>query len=253
MVDVIMMQMMTFIIKYMFHISDDMSLWAYFSDPALRARLIKGLIVTGIIIGLILYSSTEIQEMTVFNKDVIFTTLHHWGPYAWVIYIIILIIAVMSPLPDSLVIIAGGFLFGSLIGTILTIIGQSLGAIIDFLLARTLGRNFVLKKFPKSVHLIDQYAQSLGWQTVFVMRLFPTLSFDMLSYIAGVSNLSLRSYSIATITGLIPLAIMTTILGASMSIHSGGLAIISVVGGSILIMAIYSVFHMYVQRKKILP
>lgn len=53
-----------------------------------------------------------------------------------------------------------------------------------------------------------------------LMRLLPAVSFDMLSYAAGVSKLSFGKHVQATISGLIPLAVITTILGHSVSVHS---------------------------------
>lgn len=244
------MRKINLFIKNVLGISAETTLWAYVSSPVVRKQIITSLVAAAIIVGLLIYSSIEIKESAVISKESIFALLHRFGAIAWLLYIALLIVAVMSPIPDSIVILAGGFFFGPVIGTMLTVVGQGLGAGIDFLLARKLGRKFVLRKFPKSASLIDTYSKSLGWQTVFTLRLFPTLSFDVLSYVAGISSLSLRTYMLATVIGLVPLAIITTVLGHSVHIRSGSVALIAVLVGGACILTIYSFFHAIVLRKR---
>jgi uncharacterized membrane protein YdjX (TVP38/TMEM64 family) len=236
-------------IKEIIGIPEEQTIRQHFGDPIVVQTLLKMLTIFAIVGGILLYTSIEIKESAFFSRDIVFGWLHWFGPWAWVLYIVLLVIAVMSPLPDALVIVAGGFFFGPVIGSLLTVIGQGLGAVIDFLLARRLGRNFVKSKFPKSASLIDRYSDRLGWQTVFLMRLFPTVSFDMLSYAAGVSRLSFRKYLIATVSGLIPLAVITTMLGHSVNLHSSRLAILSV-GIGILSIAIISGIFFFLSSYK---
>ena len=230
-------------IRKIIGISKEQTIRQYFNDPVIRKTFLKALAVFVIVGGILLYTSIEIRDEAFLSKDIISGWLHWFGPWAWVLYITLLVAAVLSPLPDSLVILAGGFFFGPIIGSLLTVVGQGLGATISFLLARRLGRNFVKAKFPKSLSFIDRYTDELGWQTVFIMRLFPTVSFDTLSFIAGVSKLSLRSYVLATVSGLIPLAIITTILGYSINVHSSRLAIYVLGIGIVSIALIGGIFY----------
>ena len=226
------------ILKEALQIDQSETFLHYFSRPKVIKSLLVGVFMFATLYGLALYGGLEIKEVTTANQNLISSFLMHYPSISWLLYILLLIVAVMSPLPDSIVILAGGFLFGPIIGTLLTIVGQSIGASIDFILARKLGRAFVVKKFPKSAALVDSYSHKLGWQTIFLMRLLPTLSFDMLSYAAGLSSLSFKKYILATMSGLIPLAIITTLLGHSANIHSSFLAAISLLVGAIVIVVI---------------
>ncbi len=237
-------------IKELFGIPQEQTIRQHFDDPLVQQTLLKMLTIFAIVGGVLLYTSVEIKESSFLSQGVVFGWLHWFGPWAWLLYIALLVVAVMSPLPDALVILAGGFFFGPIVGSLLTVVGQGLGATVDFLLARRLGRNFVKTKFPKSSSFIDRYSEKLGWQTVFIMRLFPSVSFDMLSYVAGVSKLSLRSYLLATVSGLIPLAIITTMLGHSISMHSSRLALLSVGVGTLSIAIISGVFFFVSSYKR---
>ncbi|GEM_PF-5483768 len=237
-------------IKEFIGIPKEQTIRQHFDDPLVLQTLFKMLTIFAIVGGILLYTSIEIKESAFLSQGVVSGWLHWFGPWAWLLYIALLVVAVMSPLPDALVILAGGFFFGPLVGSLLTVVGQGLGAVIDFLLARRLGRNFVKAKFPKSSSFIDRYSEKLGWQTIFIMRLFPSISFDMLSYVAGVSKLSLRSYVLATVSGLIPLAIITTMLGHSISIHSSRLALLSVGFGILSIIVISGIFFFVSSYKR---
>lgn len=236
-------------IKELIGIPKEQTIRQHFDDPLVWQTLLKMLTIFAIVGGILLYISVEINESAFLSQNVVFGWLNWFGPWAWLLYIALLVVAVMSPLPDALVILAGGFFFGPVIGSLLTMVGQGLGATIDFLLARRLGRNFVKTKFPKSSSFIDRYSHKLGWQTIFLMRLFPTVSFDMLSYVAGISALSFRKYVLATLGGLIPLAIITTMLGHSINVHSSRLALLSV-GIGILSIAIISGIFFFVSSYK---
>ena len=226
------------ILKEALQIDQSETFFHYFSRSEIQKPLLIGAAIFALVYGLALYGGFEIREANVENQNFISSLLAQHQSISWLLYVGLLVVAVMSPLPDSIVILAGGFLFGPIIGTLLTIVGQSIGASIDFILARKLGRAFVARKFRKSATLVDNYSHKLGWQTVFLMRLLPTLSFDMLSYVAGLSALTFRKYFLATLCGLIPLAIITTLLGHSANINSGTLATASLIVGGVVIVAI---------------
>ena len=231
-------------------INQNETFFQYFSRPEIRRKILTTALVLTVVYGLALYGGIEIREATATNQDLISSLLNQYRSISWLLYIGLLVLAVMSPLPDSVVVLAGGFIFGPVVGTLLTIVGQSLGASFDFLLARKLGRAFVVDRFPKSVSLVDTYSHTLGWQTIFLMRLLPTLSFDVLSYAAGLSSLSFRTYFFATTAGLIPLAIITTVLGHSANIHSATLATTTLFVGAIVIVGISYATHHLVKTKK---
>lgn len=238
------------LLKETLHIDQNETFLHYFSRPGVRRKVLTGVLLLTVVYSLALYGGIEIREATATNYDLISSLLSQYSSISWLIYVGLLVLAVMSPLPDSIVILAGGFIFGPVIGTILTIIGQSMGASFDFLLARKLGREFVIRKFPRSSSIVDTYSHTLGWQTVFLMRLLPTLSFDIFSYASGLSSLSFKKYYLATTAGLIPLAIITTVLGHSANIHSASLATATLFIGALAIVGISYATQHIVKTKK---
>jgi uncharacterized membrane protein YdjX (TVP38/TMEM64 family) len=212
------------------------------NDPLFRKNLIKTILITGLFFWLLFYIGSEVKEANFITQTKIQHFILQYGYFSWLIYVALLLVTIMSPLPDTPVVLAGGFIFGPYIAIPLTIIGQILGATVDFYLARRLGRSYVTKRFPKATNTLNQYSHKLGWQTVFLMRLTPTLSFDILSYAAGLSTISYRQYIVATASGMIPLLIVSSLLGYSAGLHSKVLPILIISIGAIITMSIFFIF-----------
>jgi len=124
---------------------------------------------------------------------------------------------VMSPVPSAPIALVSGAVYGHSLGTIYVILGAELGAIIAFFIARLLGKN-VLKKW-----LGNQYEKyMLGSQNtlmgvVFISRLLPFISFDMVSYAAGITPLTFWRFFLATLAGIIPSSFLLAHFGSELA------------------------------------
>jgi uncharacterized membrane protein YdjX (TVP38/TMEM64 family) len=95
------------------------------------------------------------------------------------------------------------------------VIGAELGAIACFLVARGLGRE-ALSRFMKTDTTFCQMCtdhQLMG--VMFFARLIPIFSFDVVSYGAGLTNISLKTFALATFFGMAPPTFAFTYLGSS--------------------------------------
>ncbi|MBI5446317.1 MAG: TVP38/TMEM64 family protein [Deltaproteobacteria bacterium] len=54
---------------------------------------------------------------------------------------------------------------------------------------------------------------------VFLSRLIPFVSFDVVSYGAGLTKMTLQSYTLATLLGMIPLTFMYNYFGSALAIE----------------------------------
>ncbi len=222
---------------------DTRALWLKLKiDKQFRNNLLKTIVVSALFFWLLFYLGSEAKEANFLTQAKVQHFILQYGYFSWLVYIGVLLVAIMSPLPDTPIVLAGGFIFGPYVAIPLTIIGQVLGSTVDFYLARKLGRSFVTKKFPKATSTLNAYSHKLGWQTVFLMRLTPTLSFDILSYAAGLSTIRYKSYILATLCGMIPLSIITALLGYSAGLHSKMSPIIILIIGAITITVVFFLF-----------
>ena len=125
------------------------------------------------------------------------------GAWAPVVYVGFLVAqAVVAPLPAPAVAVVGGYTFGVVEGFFLTWLGSLLGGVISFGISRVFGRRFVAGS--GRVRRLDRYVEEHGAAVVFVLRLIPLVSFDAISYAAGLSGLRFRSFLIATALGMMP-------------------------------------------------
>lgn len=136
------------------------------------------------------------------------------GPLAPVVYLLLLVFqAVVSPLPAPPVAFVGGFVFGTGWGFALTWTGALLGGAACFGLSRAFGRGLVTRS--ERVRQLDSYVEEHGTLVVFVLRLIPLVSFDAISYAAGLSGLPFWKFLLATALGMIPGTFVFVYLGGA--------------------------------------
>lgn len=125
------------------------------------------------------------------------------GAAAPLVYLAFLVVqAVAAPLPAPAVAIAGGYTFGVVEGFLLTWLGCLIGGVISFGISRLFGRDFVAGS-ARGVRL-DRYVEEHGLALIFVLRLIPLVSFDAISYAAGLSGIRFFSFFAATALGMLP-------------------------------------------------
>ena len=111
---------------------------------------------------------------------------------------------VASPIPSAPIALAAGALYGHVYGTGLIVVCPELGALSAFSLARTLGRDTLQKWLGERLDYGLLGSQNALTLTVFGSRLLPFVSFDLVSYAAGLSNLQFWRFALATLAGIIP-------------------------------------------------
>ena len=129
----------------------------------------------------------------------------------------IAIAIVMSPIPSAPIALVSGALYGHTWGTIYVIIGSTTGAIIAFLIARLLGYDVLQSWFKGSFSKKIVGSQNFLMSVVFFSRLLPFISFDFISYAAGLTALSFWRFIVATIAGIIPASFLLAHFGGELS------------------------------------
>lgn len=125
-----------------------------------------------------------------------------WGP---VLIIALMTIAVVAtPIPSAPIAVAAGAAYGHTQGTIYIVLGAELGALVAFGLARFLGRGAITRWFGGKLDKGWLGSQNALTITVFASRLMPFISFDIVSYAAGLSCLRIWRFATATLAGIIP-------------------------------------------------
>ncbi len=151
-----------------------------------------------------------------------------WGP---VVVIVLMTLAVVaSPIPSAPIALAAGAAYGHTYGTIYIVIGAEAGALIAFTLARVLGRQAILKWFGPKADMGLLGSQNALTFTVLATRLMPFVSFDLVSYAAGLSALHFWRFALATLAGIIPASLLLAHFGGEVASGDFGVATWVVLG-----------------------
>lgn len=137
-----------------------------------------------------------------------------WGP---VVFFLIYAIGPIVFLPTSVLSLGAGLAFGVWPGVLYILFGATAAAVTGYVMARLFGRSVLkVEKYPWSEKLFAQM-EKRGFLYVFVLRLIPLVSFDLLSYAGGIAKVRFKSFILATVLGMIPGTLAYSFLGASLA------------------------------------
>ncbi|MBF24567.1 MAG: TVP38/TMEM64 family protein [Marinobacter sp. 34-60-7] len=150
--------------------------------------------------------------------------LGYWGPVGIVGLMITAI--VLSPIPSAPIAMVAGAAYGSFWGTVVVVVGAEAGALIAFAIARSLGYDVIhrwRRVRPVLEWLGKDRSQGALMFVIFTSRLVPFISFDAVSYAAGLTPLVFWRFVVATLAGVIPTAYLITAFGGLLMASESGL------------------------------
>ncbi len=151
-----------------------------------------------------------------------------WGPL--VVIALMMVAVVASPIPSAPIALAAGAAYGHTYGTVYIVIGAEAGALIAFGLARSMGRKAILKWLGSKADMGLLGSQNALTITVLLSRLMPFISFDLISYAAGLSALRFWRFALATLAGIIPASYLLAHFGGEVASGDMGAATWVVLG-----------------------
>jgi uncharacterized membrane protein YdjX (TVP38/TMEM64 family) len=154
-----------------------------------------------------------------------------YGVLAPVISISLMLLqAVVAPLPASLVMFANGLAFGTVPGILVSLTGQLLASLVCFGLARVVGRGVVEHLVsPQALAVADGWFARWGVVGIMIARMVPGPGFDAASYAAGLTKVRPLPLLGATAVGSLPQVALYAWLGAKAPQHLGTLVVVTVV------------------------
>ncbi len=166
---------------------------------------IVALLVAGIAIAIIYRDQLNAEALESWVKD--------FGAAGPIAFMLIYVAGTVFFLPGSVLTLAGGALFGPVLGTFYNLTAATIGAIISFIAARYLAHDWVEKKTGGRLKALKQGVEGEGWKFVAFVRLVPLFPFNILNYALGLTKIKLSHYSLATYIFMLPGAIAYTYLG----------------------------------------
>lgn len=143
-----------------------------------------------------------------------------WGVLA---YVAVYVARPLVLFPASLLTIAGGILFGPVVGVLVVVVAANASAMVAYGVGRLLGRPPAGER-DQAETLARRWATRMrehSFETVLIMRLV-LLPYDLVSYLAGVLRIRWAPFLVATAIGSVPATVAFVLLGASVeSVEEG--------------------------------
>lgn len=170
-----------------------------------------------------------------------------------VLYLCTYIVCSTFALPFSVLLtLMAGYLFGVWYGTLYAVLGATIGATLCFLMVRYVFRASVLTYYEKQIRPIQKELEARGIYYLLSVRLFALIPFGFINVVAGLLPVSLRTFVITTMFGIIPAASVFAYAGQSLATLESPRDILSakVVGACMLLglLALVPVFYQKYRR-----
>ena len=159
------------------------------------------------------------------------------------------VISIIAPLPAFLITFANAAVFGWWQGALLSWTSAMAGALVCFYIARIAGRDIV-ERLNKNFSLekLDAYFDRYGKHTILICRLLPFISFDFISYAAGLTAIKPIPFLIATGIGQLPATVVYSYVGSNLT-GSTKTILFGLLSMFALFIAIYVFKQMYQSRQ----
>jgi uncharacterized membrane protein YdjX (TVP38/TMEM64 family) len=167
-----------------------------------------------------------------------------WAPI--VSFLLMVFQSLAAPLPAFIITFANAGIFGWVKGAILSWSSAMAGAALCYAIARIYGRG-VVEKFTTGTALkeVDTFFERYGKWAVLVARLLPFISFDIVSYAAGLTGMGFWEFFWATGLGQLPATIIYSYVGGMLtgSVKTLVFGLLILFALSVIIIAVKQVWH----------
>jgi len=177
----------------------------------------KRLIQIALAVILLAAISTGIYYREQFDIELLKQWVDESGFWAPLIFMLVYICATVLFLPGSVITLAGGAIFGPVLGVVVNLTGATIGAACSFLIARYLASDWVSSRAEKGsggiINKLVRGVEAEGWRFVAFVRLVPLFPFNLLNYALGLTRIRFIEYFVATYIFMLPGAIAYTYIG----------------------------------------
>jgi len=175
-----------------------------------KKSVLARLLVVGLIAVAIALVALNRDKLSPDSLDAWLSGVGFWAP---VIYIGLYALGTVVFAPGSLFALAGGAIFGPVLGTILNLLGATIGASIAFLIARYLAADWVAQKTGGRLKRMITGVETEGWRFVAFVRLVPVFPFNLSNYAFGLTRIAFVPYVVTSLITMAPGALAYTWLG----------------------------------------
>ena len=140
------------------------------------------------------------------TQQAAFQTYYEQNPLQTVaLYFVTYVVVTALSLPGAAVMtLAGGMMFGVMVGTVAVSFASTLGATLAFLVARFMLREYVQNNFGDKIAAINKGVESEGAFYLFTLRLIPAFPFFVINLVMGLTPLRTLQFFVVSQIGMLP-------------------------------------------------
>lgn len=176
-----------------------------------RRRLLAG------VLGVLLLPLVIRYGPLLFDQMHLVEVVQSHGLWGYIIFLLLHIVATMLGVPGVILTIVGGILFGLLWGSVLSLVGATLGAMGAFWMARYLFLDWAQKRVRdrKLLCSFNQAVLQHPFSFVLIVRFAPISPFNLVNFLFGMTTIHWFPYSLGTLIGIIPGVVAYTWIGVA--------------------------------------
>ncbi len=195
------------------------------------------------------WASGVFHDLHMPNEQDISHWIEGYGEAGPVLYLLFYAVAPTLMIPSFPITMAAGVLFGTTWGIVFASLGSTLGALLPFVLARSLGRRHVEKRLHGRLKELDQNVEKYGWIYVAITRLIPLFPFEALNFGFGLTKVRFVTYIVVSWLGMLPVTIAYVLFGASIfDIFEGRVGVELVIG--VIVVVLLSLLPLVYRRSR---
>jgi len=127
-------------------------------------------------------------------------------------------IATALAMPRQIISFLGGYAFGLVWGTLLTLIAVTLSCALTFFYARWLGRHFIVTRFGARIKRIDDFMSWSPFSMSLLIRLLPVGNNLITNLTAGVTSVRAVPFILGSLLGYIPQTLVFALVGSGVNV-----------------------------------
>ena len=177
------------------------------------------------------------------NPNILKSVILSYGNFSILVFILMQVLQVVAFfIPGEFIQIAGGYIFGTFLGGLMSLMGITLGSAMVYFISNKYGKPFVDKLISqKEVKLFKKILKAGSKKiVVFMFYLIPGIPKDALAYICGVSDISFNDFFIYSTLGRIPGIFISSYFGQR--IYARDVTSLIAIGVTMTILFIVGIF-----------
>ncbi|MBU3127248.1 TVP38/TMEM64 family protein [Clostridium tagluense] len=177
------------------------------------------------------------------NPNILKEVIRSYGNFSILVFILMQVIqVVVFFIPGEFIQVAGGYIFGTFLGGIISLMGITLGSIVVYFISNNYGKLLVEKLIlNKKVKFFRKILKAGSKKfVVFIFYLIPGIPKDALAYICGVSDISFKDFFIYSTLGRIPGIFISSYFGQK--IYAWDVTSLITIGITMTILSLIGIF-----------